>query len=137
MGRLQSLDWTGGLDWWTGLVDWTGGLDTKNHFYAFLTSISRMRTTHMPQTVTLPSYRCPESSRISFCLDGSFSHRCCVATIGASPPSSAHLTPESRMATSVGRSKSDPIYVSDSSPESSPMKVASNAASCRYVSFIW
>ena len=23
---LQSLDWTGGLDWWTGLVDWTGGL---------------------------------------------------------------------------------------------------------------
>ena len=22
-GRLQSLDWTGGLDWWTGL-DWTG-----------------------------------------------------------------------------------------------------------------
>ena len=26
-GRLQSLDWTSGLDWWTGLVDWTGGLD--------------------------------------------------------------------------------------------------------------
>ena len=25
-GSLQSLDWTGGLDWWTGLVDWTGGL---------------------------------------------------------------------------------------------------------------
>ena len=24
---LQSLNWTGGLDWWTGLVDWTGGLD--------------------------------------------------------------------------------------------------------------
>ena len=22
LGRLQSLDWTGGLDWWTGLVDW-------------------------------------------------------------------------------------------------------------------
>jgi len=21
------VDWTGGLDWWTGLVDWTGGLD--------------------------------------------------------------------------------------------------------------
>ena len=21
------MDWTGGLDWWTGLVDWTGGLD--------------------------------------------------------------------------------------------------------------
>ena len=28
-GSLQSLDWTGGLNWWTGLVDWT-----KNHFYA-------------------------------------------------------------------------------------------------------
>ena len=32
------MDWTGGLDWWTGLVDWNGGLDwwtnTKNHFYA-------------------------------------------------------------------------------------------------------
>ena len=25
IGRLQSLDWTSGLDWWT---------DTKNHFYA-------------------------------------------------------------------------------------------------------
>ena len=25
------MDWTGGLDWWTGLVDWT-----KNHFYALL-----------------------------------------------------------------------------------------------------
>ena len=21
------MDWTGGLDRWTGLVDWTGGLD--------------------------------------------------------------------------------------------------------------
>ena len=21
------MDWTGGLDWWTGLVDWTGRLD--------------------------------------------------------------------------------------------------------------
>ena len=21
------MDWTSGLDWWTGLVDWTGGLD--------------------------------------------------------------------------------------------------------------
>ena len=20
------MDWTGGLDWWTGLVDWAGGL---------------------------------------------------------------------------------------------------------------
>ena len=38
-GRLQSLDWTsgldrcmdwtGGLDRWTGLVDWTGGLTLK------------------------------------------------------------------------------------------------------------
>ena len=26
-GSLQSLDWTGGLDWWTGPVDWVGGLD--------------------------------------------------------------------------------------------------------------
>ena len=25
-GGLQSLDWTGGLDRWTGLVDWTSGL---------------------------------------------------------------------------------------------------------------
>ena len=43
-GSLQSLDWTGGLDWWTGLVDWIGGLDWwtglvdwtggKNHFCA-------------------------------------------------------------------------------------------------------
>ena len=23
------MDWTGGLDWWTGLVDWTGGLDWR------------------------------------------------------------------------------------------------------------
>ena len=22
MGSIQSLDWTSGLDWWTGLVDW-------------------------------------------------------------------------------------------------------------------
>ena len=21
------MDWTGGLDWWTGLVDWTSGRD--------------------------------------------------------------------------------------------------------------
>ena len=40
-GSLQSLEWTSGLDWWTGLVDWTGGLDwwtdifcAKNHFCA-------------------------------------------------------------------------------------------------------
>ena len=26
-GCRQSLDWTGGLDCWTGLVDWTSGLD--------------------------------------------------------------------------------------------------------------
>ena len=37
------MDWTGGLDWWTGLVDWTGGLDlwtdicnVKNHFCALM-----------------------------------------------------------------------------------------------------
>jgi len=22
MGSLQSLDWTGGMNWWTELVDW-------------------------------------------------------------------------------------------------------------------
>ena len=26
------MDWTGGLDWWTGLVDWTGGLALKTIF---------------------------------------------------------------------------------------------------------
>ena len=30
----ETMDWTGGLDWWTGPVHWTGGLDwwtdTKN-----------------------------------------------------------------------------------------------------------
>ena len=46
------MDWTCGLDWWTGLVDWTGGLDlwtglvdwtcwtdicnVKNHFCALM-----------------------------------------------------------------------------------------------------
>ena len=44
-GRLQSLDWTGGLDWWTGLdwngLDWNGldwnGLDSKcpKLYYSF------------------------------------------------------------------------------------------------------
>ena len=32
------MDWTGGLDWWTGLVtglvDWTGGLTLKSLFMA-------------------------------------------------------------------------------------------------------
>ena len=28
------MDWTGGLDWWTGLVDWTGGLTLKSIFMA-------------------------------------------------------------------------------------------------------
>ena len=28
-GSIQSLDWTGGLDRWTGPVDWTGGLTFK------------------------------------------------------------------------------------------------------------
>jgi len=26
-GLVQSLDWTTGLDYWTGLQDWTTGLD--------------------------------------------------------------------------------------------------------------
>ena len=30
-GSRQSLDWTGGLDQWTGPVDWTGGLDWWTH----------------------------------------------------------------------------------------------------------
>jgi len=37
-GSLQSLDWTGGLDWWTGPVDWTGGLT----FFALLFSQNRL-----------------------------------------------------------------------------------------------
>ena len=33
-GCLNSLDWTTGLDYWTGLLDWTTGLMNiiKNHF---------------------------------------------------------------------------------------------------------
>jgi len=27
MGWVQSLDWTTGLDYWTGLLDWTTRLD--------------------------------------------------------------------------------------------------------------
>ena len=34
-GCIQSLDWTSGLDWWTGLVDWTGGLDYWTRFLFF------------------------------------------------------------------------------------------------------
>ena len=30
-GSIQSLDWTGGLDRWTGLVDWTSGLTRYAH----------------------------------------------------------------------------------------------------------
>ena len=30
-GGQQSLDWTGGLDRWTGLVDWTSGLTRYAH----------------------------------------------------------------------------------------------------------
>ena len=35
------MDWTDGLDWWTGLMDWTGGLDwwtgVKTMFMSALT----------------------------------------------------------------------------------------------------
>ena len=34
LGSLQSLDWTSGLDWLTGLVDWTGGLDWWTDIFA-------------------------------------------------------------------------------------------------------
>jgi len=27
LGCLESVDWTTGLDYWTGLLDWTTGLD--------------------------------------------------------------------------------------------------------------
>ena len=38
-GRLQSLDWTSGLDWWT---------DTKNHFYAFYQDLLACRVMWKP-----------------------------------------------------------------------------------------
>ena len=38
-GRLQSLDWTSGMDWWTGLVDWTGGLTLNLWFLTRLTCL--------------------------------------------------------------------------------------------------
>ena len=40
------MDWTGGLDWWTGLVDWIGGgtggliFYAKNHFCALLLDLT-------------------------------------------------------------------------------------------------
>ena len=30
-GSLYSLDWTTGLDYWTGLLDWTTGLAFHNN----------------------------------------------------------------------------------------------------------
>ena len=38
-GRLQSLDWTSGLDWWT---------DTKNHFYTFYQDLLACRVMWKP-----------------------------------------------------------------------------------------
>ena len=43
-GSLQSLDWTGGLDWWTGPVDWTGGLTSFALKFTFMPS----KQTHLP-----------------------------------------------------------------------------------------
>jgi len=44
------VDWTGGLDWWTGPVDWTGGLDwwtdifcIKNHFQVIVVHHTTMQ----------------------------------------------------------------------------------------------
>ena len=36
MGCHYSLDWTTGLDYWTGLLDWTTGLE----FFPFLDKLS-------------------------------------------------------------------------------------------------
>ena len=33
---MNSLDWTTGLDYWTGLLDWTTGLIKKMWFYTNL-----------------------------------------------------------------------------------------------------
>ena len=39
MGCLNSLDWTAGLDYWTGLLDWITGLDYWTEtFYGCLTA---------------------------------------------------------------------------------------------------
>ena len=27
LGRLDSVEWNGGLEWWTGMVDWNGGME--------------------------------------------------------------------------------------------------------------
>ena len=36
-GSLQSLDWNGGLERWTGTVDWNGGLESfDSTLYRFL-----------------------------------------------------------------------------------------------------
>ena len=34
-GCIQSLEWTSGLEWWTGLMDWTSGL----RYFPFLPNI--------------------------------------------------------------------------------------------------
>ena len=39
---LYSLDWTTGLDYWTGLVDWTTGLTLELTFELFLLSMIKI-----------------------------------------------------------------------------------------------
>ena len=40
-GRLNSVDWNGGLEWWTGLVEWTSGMDQWNGLHTPKTAGSR------------------------------------------------------------------------------------------------
>ena len=51
------VNWTGGLDWWTGLVDWTGGLDwwtdIKN---LFLMRLTRLKGCMMHDITTQNSF---------------------------------------------------------------------------------
>ena len=48
LGRLQSLDWSSGLDWWT---------DTKNHFYD---THSPVELCGIPAALFLDTYMVPE-----------------------------------------------------------------------------
>ena len=40
------MDWTGGLDWWTGLVDWTGGL---TFFFVLKSLLCSLMRPHSPE----------------------------------------------------------------------------------------